>query len=299
MTRLTVEGLDLASSTRTVTRTTGGIMDTRTFTLSDGTAVPRLGFGTFQLSGEDAYRSALEALEVGYRHLDTAQGYENEAEVGRALRDSGLDRDEVFVTTKIKPSNARSADVRRSTQDSLRELGLDHVDLILLHWPAESVAPLAETLEAMTSLVQDGLATHMGVSNFPSRMLRHAYEMAPVVTDQVEHHPYLGVSAIEQVLASRGGFLTAYSPLARGRVTEDPVLCEIADELDVGPAQVSLRWMLQRPGVVAIPKSGTPERIRSNFDVFGFELSDEQMARIDGLERGERLIAPDFGPDWD
>jgi len=274
-------------------------MDTTTFTLSDGTTVPRLGFGTFQLSGEDAYRSSLLALEVGYRHLDTAQGYENEAEVGRALHDSGLDRAEVFVTTKIKPSNARSADVRRSTQDSLRELGLDHVDLILLHWPAESVAPLAETLEAMTTLVHDGLAREIGVSNFPSRMLRHAYELAPVVTDQVEHHPYLGVSAIEEVLASRGGFLTAYSPLARGKVVDDPVLREIAEECGVGPAQVTLRWMLQRPGVVAIPKSGTPERIRSNFDVFGFELSEEQMARIDGLERGERLIDPGFGPDWD
>ncbi|MFU8841805.1 MAG: aldo/keto reductase [Nitriliruptoraceae bacterium] len=274
-------------------------MDTTTFTLSDGTAVPRLGFGTFQLSGDDAYRSSLLALEVGYRHLDTAQGYENEAEVGRALHDSGLDRDEVFVTTKVKPSNARSADVRRSTQDSLRELGLEYVDLILLHWPAESVAPLAETLEAMTTLVHDGLTRQIGVSNFPSRMLRRAYEMAPVVTDQVEHHPYLGVSAIEEVLSTRGGFLTAYSPLARGKVAEDEVLRAIAEEHGVGPAQVTLRWMLQRPGVVAIPKSGTPERIRSNFDVFGFELSDEQMARIDGLECGGRLIDPDFGPDWD
>jgi diketogulonate reductase-like aldo/keto reductase len=239
------------------------------------------------------------ALEVGYRHLDTAQGYENEAEVGRALHDSGLDRDEVFVTTKIKPSNASSADVRRSTQDSLSALGVEQVDLVLLHWPAESVAPLTETLEAMASLVQDGLARHIGVSNFPSRELERAYEMAPVVTDQVEHHPYLGVAAIEKVLQPRGGFLTAYSPLARGKVIHDPVLIEIAEEHGVGPAQVTLRWMLQRPGVVAIPKSGTPERIRSNAEVFGFELSDEQMARIDGLERGERLIDPDFGPEWD
>jgi diketogulonate reductase-like aldo/keto reductase len=274
-------------------------MDIRTFTLSDGTEVPRLGFGTFQLAGDDAYRSVLVALEAGYRHLDTAQGYENEAEVGRALKDSGLDRDEVFVTTKIKPSNARSADVRRSTQTSLAELGVDQVDLILLHWPAESVAPLAETLEAMNSLVEDGLAGHIGVSNFPSRMLAHAYELAPVVTDQVEHHPFLGVQPIEEVLRSRGGFLTAYSPLARGKVLEDPVLGQIASAHEVSAAQVSLRWMLQRPGVVAIPKSGTPERIRANVDVFGFELSDEEMARIDGLERGERLIDPEFGPDWD
>jgi 2,5-diketo-D-gluconate reductase B len=274
-------------------------MDTATFTLVDGTEVPRLGFGTFQLSGDAAYRSSLLALEVGYRHLDTAQGYENEAEVGRALKDSGLDRDEVFLTTKIKPSNARAADVRGSTQDSLRMLGVEHVDLLLLHWPAESVAPLAETLEAMTTLVHDGLTRQIGVSNFPSRMLARAYELAPVVTDQVEHHPFLGVSAIEEVLRIRGGFLTAYSPLARGKVAEEPVLVEIGQEHDVSPAQVTLRWMLQRPGVVAIPKSGTPERIRANAEVFGFELADDEMARIDALERGQRLIDPDFGPEWD
>lgn len=274
-------------------------MDTMTFALSDGTEVPRLGFGTFQLAGEEAYRSCLVALEAGYRHLDTAQGYDNEAEVGRALRDSGLDREEVFVTTKIRPSNARSADVRTSTQESLRKLGVDQVDLILLHWPAESVAPLAETMEAMTELVNDGLAAHIGVSNFPSRMLARAYELAPIVTDQVEHHPYLGVSAIEAVLRARGGFLTAYSPLARGKVLDDPVLAEIAEAHDVTPAQVTLRWMLQRPSVVAIPKSGTPERIRSNADVQGFALTDGEMARIDGLERGERLIDPEGGPEWD
>ena len=202
-------------------------MDIRTFTLSDGTEVPRLGFGTFQLAGEEAYRSCRVALEAGYRHLDTAQGYGNEAEVGRALRDSDLDRGEVFLTTKIKPSNARSRDVRGSIQTSLAELGVDQVDLVLLHWPAESVAPLSETLGAMNGLVEDGLARHIGVSNFPSKMLAHAYELAPVVTDQVEHHPFLGVQPIEEVLRSRGGFLTAYSPLARGKVLDDPVLGEI------------------------------------------------------------------------
>ena len=274
-------------------------MDVTTFHLVDGTAVPRLGFGTFQLSGDEAYRSVVTALDVGYRHIDTAQGYANEAEVGRALADSSVDRDEVFVTTKLKPSNATSGAVRSSMVDSLRALGTDRVDLLLLHWPAEHVAPLAETLEAMTSLREDGLTREIGVSNFPSKMLARAYELAPVVTDQVEHHPYLGVAKIEQVLRVRGGFLTAYSPLARGAVADDPVLKELAIAHDVTPAQVTLRWMLQRPGVVAIPKSGTPERIRTNFAVFDFELSDDEMARIDALERGERLIDPDGAPDWD
>ncbi len=274
-------------------------MDVTTFHLADGTAVPRLGFGTFQLSGEEAYRSTLIALEAGYRHIDTAQGYANEAEVGRAIADSGLDRDEVFVTTKLKPSNAGAAAVRSSTGQSLDELGMDHVDLLLLHWPAEHVAPLPETLEAMTRLREDGLTRQIGVSNFPSRMLARAFEHAPIVTDQVEHHPFLGVEPIEEVLRGRGAFLTAYSPLARGEVAEDPTLRDIAAEHGVTPAQVTLRWMLQRPGVVAIPKSGTPERIRSNAEVFGFELDDAQMARVDRLERGHRLIDPDGGPDWD
>ena len=274
-------------------------MDVTTFHLAGGTAVPRLGFGTFQLAGDEAYRSVMTALDVGYRHIDTAQGYANEAEVGRALADSSVDRDEVFVTTKLKPSNAKAGAARSSMVDSLRALGTDRVDLLLLHWPAEHVAPLAETLEAMTSLRDDGLTREIGVSNFPSKMLARAYELAPVVTDQVEHHPYLGVAKIEQVLRVRGGFLTAYSPLARGAVADDPVLKELAIAHDVTPAQVTLRWMLQRPGVVAIPKSGTPERIRTNFAVFDFELSDDEMARIDALERGERLIDPDGAPDWD
>lgn len=274
-------------------------MDVTTFHLADGTAVPRLGFGTFQLAGDDAYRSVRTALEAGYRHLDTAQAYANEAEVGRALRDSRIDRDTVFVTTKIRPSNAGAAEVRTSTEESLRQLGTDRIDLLLLHWPAEEVAPLAETLSAMTELQGDGLVRHLGVSNFPSRMLARAYELAPIVTDQVEHHPYLGVAPIEAVLAAHGGFLTAYSPLARGAVTDDATLTAIAADHGVSAAQVTLRWMLQRPAVVAIPKSGDATRIRTNAEVFDLSLSDAEMARIDALERGERLIDPDFAPDWD
>jgi 2,5-diketo-D-gluconate reductase B len=274
-------------------------MQQPTFRLDDGREVPRLGFGTFQLDGDDAYRSVRLALEVGYRHVDTAQGYHNETEVGRALADSGVDRDEVWLTTKVKPSNAAAADVRTSTEQSLRELGVDHVDLLLLHWPAEHVAPLEETLDAMTAARAADLTRTIGVSNFPSAMLARAYELAPIVTDQVEHHPYLGVEPIEVVLRDHGGFLTAYSPLAQGKVVDDPTLTAIGADHGVSAAQVALRWMLQRPGVVTIPKSGTPERIRSNVEVFHFELSDPAMERIAGLERGERLVGAEDGPDWD
>ncbi len=273
-------------------------MDT-TIHLDDGSRVPQLGFGTWQLTGEDAYRSSLVALETGYRHLDTAQVYDNEAEVGRAIAESAVDADEVFVTTKIKPSNAAAADVRRSTEESLKKLGLEHVDLLLLHWPAEDVAPLDETLEAMTEARDAGLTRLIGVSNFPSETLERAYALAPIVTDQMEHHPYLGVAEVEEVLARRGGFLTAYSPLAQGRVTAEPVLTEIGAAHGVTAAQVTLRWMRQRPRVVAIPKSGTPERIRANFAVSDFTLTDEEMDRISALERGERLNDPPFAPVWD
>lgn len=270
-----------------------------TIHLTDGPDVPRLGFGTFQLTGDDAYRSVRIALAAGYRHIDTAQGYGNEAEVGRAIADGGVDRDEVFVTTKLLPTNAAAADVHTTTDQSLRELGFDHLELLLLHWPAEDVAPLEETLGAMTEVRESGRTRAIGVSNFPSAMLARAFDLAPIVTDQVEHHPFLAVDPIEDVLHARGGFLTAYSPLARGQVTDDPTLREIGEAHGVSAAQVTLRWLLQKPATVAIPKSGTPERIRANAEVLGFELSDDEMARIRALDRGQRLIDPDGGPEWD
>jgi 2,5-diketo-D-gluconate reductase B len=268
-------------------------------TLARGLEVPTLGFGTFQLAGEEAYEGVRTALEVGYRHIDTAQGYDNEREVGTAIADSDVDRSEVFLTTKIRPDNAAAGDVRSSTLQSLDALGVDHVDLLLLHWPAEDTAPLEETLSAMTQLWEGDVTRAIGVSNFPSAMLSRALELAPVVTDQVEHHPFLAVDRIRKVLREHDGFLTAYSPLARGEVMDDETLTAIAEEHDVSPAQVTLRWMLQQGDVVAIPKSATPERIRSNFDVFGFELRDDELARITALDEGRRLIDPDIAPDWD
>jgi 2,5-diketo-D-gluconate reductase B len=274
-------------------------MSGHTIQLADGLSIPRLGFGTFQLSDDAAYDSVRVALDAGYRNIDTAQGYANEAQVGQAIADSEVDRDEVFVTTKLTPSNAAAADVHASTDQSLRELGMDHVELLLLHWPAEDVAPLEETLAAMTELKEAGRTRAIGVSNFPSRMLARAFDLAPIVTDQVEHHPFLAVDAVEAVLHQRGGFLTAYSPLARGEVADDPTLREIGEAHGVSPAQATLRWMLQKPATVAIPKSGTPERIRANAEVFDFELSDDEMRRIASLAEGRRLIDPDFSPEWD
>jgi 2,5-diketo-D-gluconate reductase B len=259
--------------------------------------VPALGFGTWQLEGDEAYAGVRTALDVGYRHIDTAQAYDNEAEVGRALADSGVDRSEVFVTTKVWKDNAHPRDVRSSTEESLRRLATDHVDLLLLHWPSDD-APLEATLEAMTDLADEHKARYLGVSNFPSQPLERAVGLAPLVTDQVEHHPYLAVDAIEDVADEHDLFVTAYSPLARGRVTEDEVLRDIAQAHDRTPAQVVLAWLLQR-GMCAIPKSRSPERIAANFEATEIELAQEELDRISSLDRGLRLIDPPFAPAWD
>ncbi|MFA9429879.1 aldo/keto reductase [Egicoccus sp. AB-alg2] len=265
----------------------------------DDLRVPTLGFGTWQLTGRTAYDATRAALEVGYRHVDTAQIYRNEAEVGRAIADSEVDRDEVFLTTKVWRDQAQAPDVRASTRRSLDELGVDHVDLLLLHWPSDEYAPLAETLSALTELRDAGLARAIGVSNFPSHRLAEAFDLAPIVTDQVEHHPYLAVDPIRKVLSERGGFLTAYSPIAQGRVLDDPVLREVGEQHGLSPIQVTLRWLLQTGGTVAIPRSSKPENIAANFAVWDVELSDDDMTRIAALDRGERLIDPDWIDDWD
>jgi 2,5-diketo-D-gluconate reductase B len=277
---------------------------TPTIAIDDATTIPALGFGTWELAPQGsggalgAEEAVSIALEVGYRHVDTAQAYGNEEGVGRAIAASAVDRDDVFVTTKIRPDRASHDDVHSSHRESLHRLGMEHVDLVLLHWPSDA-APLSETLTAMTELKDAGLTRHIGVSNFPSALLTQAFELAPVVTDQVEHHPYLGVDAVRAVLRERGGFLTAYSPLAKGAVLHDPVLAEIGEEHGKSPAQVALRWLLQQAATVTIPRSSNAARIEQNFEVFDFELSDDELARIDSLERGERQLDPPWAPDWD
>jgi diketogulonate reductase-like aldo/keto reductase len=259
--------------------------------------VPALGLGTWQLEGEEAYDAVRAALEIGYRHVDTAQLYGNEAEVGRAMADSEVDRDEVFLTTKVWRANARPDDVVRSTEESLQRLRTDHVDLLLLHWPTDD-SPLEATLAAMSRLVDEHRARYIGVSNFPSQPLERAAHLAPIVTDQVEHHPYLAVDAVRDVADEHDLFVTAYSPLARGEVLEDEVLREIGEAHGATPAQVTLAWLLQT-GASAIPRSRSPQRLAQNFAALDITLSDDEIARIDTLERGLRLIDPPFAPAWD
>ncbi len=266
-----------------------------------GFQVPAVGFGTWELRGQAAYDGARHALEVGYRHLDTAQMYANEEEIGRALRDSGVARDQVWLTTKLAPRNLAPGRVRRSSDDSLRGLQTDYVDLLLIHWPADGVA-LGETLAAMEELREAGKLRAVGVSNFTPTLVREALRHASIITNQVEYHPYLDQQHLVDQAVEHDLMLTAYSPLAQGKVLDDETLVEIGRAHGKSAAQVALRWLLQQPKVALIPRSSRREHRAANFDIFDFELSEEEMARIDALARNRhrRIIdPPGLAPDWE
>jgi 2,5-diketo-D-gluconate reductase B len=262
-----------------------------------GVEVPKLGLGTWQLTGRACEQAVCEALELGYRHLDTARAYGNEAEVGRGIERSGVDRGAVFVTTKLAHTRLRAREVRQQLEGSLRDLGTDHVDLLLIHWPSRDV-PLAETLDAMAQLRDAGKVRHLGVSNFPAPLVSEALELAPILCDQVEYHPYLGQPALLSLARERDLLVTAYSPLARGKLLRDPVLREIAEAHGRTPAQVILRWLLDQPQVAAVPKAASREHRAANLEVFDFALGDGDRARIAGLERGLHTASPSWAPDW-
>jgi 2,5-diketo-D-gluconate reductase A len=257
--------------------------DDWTVELPGGVSMPLLGFGTWQISGEQAYDAVKHALAVGYRHIDTATMYANEDQVGRALRDSGLPRGEVFVTTKLPPRQAGRA--RRTIEESLRALGTDHVDLWLIHWPPTGRAG-PDTWRELLAARDDGLARAVGVSNFSTDQLDELIEAtgeAPAV-NQIRWSPPLYDAATVREHRERGVVLEGYSPFRAGNL-RDPALAGIAAAHGVTPAQVVLRWHLEH-GIVVIPKSARPERIESNFDIFGFSLSEDEVARIDALGSG-------------
>lgn len=267
----------------------------------NGAPIPSLGFGTWQLHGEVARDAVATALRTGYRHIDTAQIYENESEVGAGIRDAEVPRDEFFITTKVWMDRYRSGDLERSVEESLHRLGLDHVDLLLLHWPNPDV-PIAETMKAMNLVKSSGLVSHIGVSNFPVEELARAIDASParLATNQVEYHPLLDQDPVIDALEQAGMALTAYSPIAQGKIADEPALREIAETHGKTPSQVALRWLIQQDCVAAIPRSSKPERIRENFDIFDFELSGAEMTRVSSLRSREgRLSSPSFAPDWD
>ncbi len=264
-------------------------------TFNDGVEIPQLGFGVWQIPQDKVVDAVTTALQTGYRHIDTAAAYENEAGVGQALRDSGLAREDVFVTTKLWNRAHGYESGKQALRDSLERLGLDHVDLYLIHWPVPSRDLYLDTWRALIELREQGLTRSIGVSNFHSPHLERIIDATGVVpsVDQIELHPYLQQRELTTALDALKIRTEAWSPLAQGDAVTDPVLTEIGEHHRKTAGQVTLRWHLQL-GHIIFPKSVTPERIAENFDVFDFELRAEEMTQIAALDEGRRT-----GPDPD
>ena len=248
-------------------------------------AMPVIGLGTWRLQGGAAQQMVEQALELGYRHIDTAQIYGNEQDVGAALAATGVSRAEIFLTTKVWIDHFAEGDLQRSLDESLGKLGVPQVDLLLLHWPKPRPA-LAETMAALNDVRNRGLARAIGLSNFPSGQMAKAAAAseAPIATNQVEYHPYLSQKTLIAKARAAGITITAWSPLAQGKVADDPVLIEIGEAHGKTASQVTLRWQVQQ-GLATIPRTRNPARLAENFDIFDFALSDAEMARIFALAR--------------
>lgn len=260
--------------------------------------IPKLGLGTWRLAGRECSEGVADALAAGYRHVDTAAAYGNEEEVGSGMRASGIDRHDVWLTTKVWPDDLEPERVRASLERSLRALGADYVDLYLIHWPNPRV-PLAATLGAMTTLRDEGRTREIGVSNFTSAQFREALDLAPARVNQVEYHPYLDQSALLEVCRERDAELTAYRPLMKGEALDDPVIVDIAGAHRATPAQVTLAWLIGQERVSAVPKASSPERRRENLAALELELTAEERRRIHELPKDRRAVETRWSPDWD
>jgi diketogulonate reductase-like aldo/keto reductase len=262
-----------------------------TVRLNTGALMPQLGFGVFQVPPEDVEKVVTTALETGYRSIDTAAMYRNEEGVGRALASCGIAREELFVTTKLDNPSHKAGEAEQAVDASLRKLGLDHLDLYLIHWPLPQADKYVQVWKQLEKVVADGRVRAIGVSNFQPDHLRRVIDESGTVpaVNQIELHPFFGQVELRGVDAEHGIATEAWSPLGQGgELLRDQTISGVAEKYGVSPAQVVLRWHLQL-GNVVIPKSVTPERIRSNFDVFGFELADDDMSAIDALNRDERI----------
>jgi 2,5-diketo-D-gluconate reductase B len=248
-----------------------------------GARIPLIGLGTWDLRGKACARAVEEALGLGYRHIDTAAMYRNEEEVGQGLRAASVKRDDVFITTKVWSSNLRAGDFERSARDSLKNLKLDSVDLLLIHWPNSSV-PLKETVGALCKMKREGVARHIGVSNFTPALIEEAVKLStePLVNNQIEYHPYFDQSKTIAASRKAGMAVTAYSPIARGRVTGDAVLERIGKAHGKTAAQICLRYLVQQD-IIVIPKTSRPERLKENSAIFDFTLTPAEIKEIAAL----------------
>ena len=267
---------------------------------ANGATIPAIGLGTWELRGRPCARIVEQALRLGYRHIDTAQIYENEREVGEGVRASGLKRSEIFVTTKIWTTHFAPNDLLRSAKESLARLRMTEVDLLLLHWPNPQV-PLRETLGALAQAKELGLARNIGVSNFTVALIEEAVAVcpAPLTCNQVEYHPYLDQTKVLTACKSFGLALVAYSPVAKGRVKNAEALNRIGERYGKSAAQVCLRWLIQQ-NVVAIPRTSKVERLSENIDIFDFSLTDAEMDEVFAMgTRQGRIVDFGFAPKWD
>ena len=266
-----------------------------------GCSMPQIGFGTSQLG--DCGDLVATALKLGYRHIDTAWKYGSEKGVGAGIRASGVPRSDIFLVTKVSHENLRAADFARSVDESLKNLQVDYVDMLHVHWPTIDKIPMAETMGALAQAKKQGLTRHIGVANFNIALLEEARQTCPepLATLQGEYHPYLDQTKVLDYCRLHNMIFTAYCPLARGRLFQDPVLTDIAQARSKTIAQVVLRWIVQQGNIVPIPRSSNPERIAQNLDVFNFALSADEMKRIHALARPDGRIANPAGraPVWD
>lgn len=262
--------------------------------------VPALGLGTWQIEGKTCKKAVENALNIGYTHIDTAQAYGNDEYVGQGIQDSEVDREDIWLTTKLWRNNLNKDDLKESVEKSLEKLQTDYVDLLLIHWPFKDIN-LEVVLTEMNELVDEGKVNNIGVSNFNTDQMEEAIDLSdkPIFTNQVECHPFLNQDAVLEKCREHDMMLTAYSPLARGDVIGNETLKAIGEKYGKSEAQVALRWLIQQEDVSAIPKASTPEHQEANLQIFDFELDSNEMEEISKLHRGDRKVNPGFAPDWD
>lgn len=264
--------------------------------ITKSVTVPTVGFGTYKLTGQACLKAVDEALQVGYRHIDTAQFYNNEDEVGLAVKNSGIFRGNIFITTKVFPTDFNR--IIKVTVESLKKLKTDYVDLLLLHWPSDDKTNRI-AIDGLNDALNKGYAKSIGVSNFNIEKLSMALAQAPVVCNQVEYHPYISQEKLLTYMKAHGLFMTAYSPLAKGRVIREGILLELAAKHNKSVSQIVLRWLLQQENISVIPKASSLERIKENLNVFDFGLSDKDMEEISGLSGEHRITNSIWSPKWD
>lgn len=266
----------------------------KTVKLASGYSIPVLGLGTWQLTGKKCRETVKKAIEFGYKHIDTAWIYDNQEKIGEAIEESKIKREELFMTSKAWTDNLRYEDVLQQCDETLDQLKVNYLDLYLIHWPNKNI-PLEETLHALKKLVDEKKIRSIGISNFNIARVKEAKEKSkiPISVNQVEYHPYLNQENLLKVCMENKIALTAYSPLARKKILDDPILIKVANEVDKKPSQVALRWLIQK-NIIVIPKASSEDHLKENMEIFDFELSKEQMDEINDIQIRKRLVNPGF-----